>query len=299
MNELVIRQLFGPAGVAYESITSSVADELWGRRFSFMPEEAFMILAAQGPAEMMQQYWYEILNRAYWAAASNLLRHSRWLASCVRLYNPEPNFLGFAACLRGMIEAAADAYYSLRSVPRTLAEHHRGIRSALAGKARQVRVVKDLNDKGVEEVLMHFQFARRWKKGENVPPHLHVEYTTTYIRTIDDDGSGEVMSLYEELCQIAHPAADSLLWMAALDEHAVVLNRVDEETQIMDLCHRHSSALTTVQIKSVNPPLMILKALNRFGLPHLRTPSVETIDLRSIPEWRLVEKLFGRRATDQ
>ena len=157
--------LFGPSTVAYIQILDDMAQDLAAANYRFMDSQKFDELLASNPGEAARVYWLELLFRAHWAAASNIMRHKRWLNGCLRMYEDRPNFLGFAACLRGFVEASADACHSLNPVPLTLAQNHRAIAEALTGKASGILTCGEL-----EESMIHFQFARKPEKGETALP---------------------------------------------------------------------------------------------------------------------------------
>src|ERR1700722_9317220 len=125
-------ELFGPLGAATRKLCTDLTKDAHKREYRFVPNDEFAKIS-DGP-RMQQIYWQEMLLRAHWAAMLNLLRHARWQAGCVAAYQPPGNFLSFAANLRGLIEAALDAQYSLGAFPMTLADNYTNVQKALQGK---------------------------------------------------------------------------------------------------------------------------------------------------------------------
>jgi hypothetical protein len=290
MDRAVAKELFGRAGEVFHDLIESLAAVLPGAHYTFMAPEEYQEVLRRSPGEGMRIYWTEILSRAHWAAASNIMRHKRWHEACLALYEPRPNYLGFAAALRGLLEAAADAYYSLRGVPLTLAEHHVMIRAALSGTTTRFALSEEL-----ENALLHFQFARRLTKG-NPAPESHKAFTADiYLRAADGPGRTNMKDLYAELCEVVHPAATSLLWMAspAGSPDDATLTSGNDKEWILSLCRRHASAIDALHMQSVNASILIFKVLNRFPLPPLNVPAVDRISMAEVRMWSKIESALA------
>jgi hypothetical protein len=280
-------RLFGPAGVALERIAQGVLADLHGATYRFMDPERFAQLP---PGQMAAVYWTEILFRAHWAASTNLFRHQRWLAACLALCEPNPNYVGFTAALRGLVEAAADAFHSLRAVPLTLAEANGSIRAALVGTSSGMAISEEL-----EDYLVHFQFARKLKKGEAAPDTHRAESATAYLASADSP-DGKLAALYAELCQVVHPASASLLWTSIQDGEQVQISDGRDATRIQELCSRHSEAVQVSLMQSVNASLLILMVLNRFPVEVVHTPAADRWRMDGMPAWAKLEVAWLRGA---
>lgn len=233
-----VKELFGSTGALYHPFLEAMAKEVTGVHYDFMKMEQFEDLSQNDPLEANRIYWREILYRAHWAASSNVLRHKRWLDGCVGLYSTEPNYLSFAACLRGLLESAADAIHSLKSVPRPLAESYYIVNRLLLGKTKKIA-----QSPYIEDSLIHYLFARKMKKGEPGPKSHVAEHMATYIRAVTVTGSA-VEDLYAELCNLAHPAAQSLMWLSnTSDGCSFWIEEGNEKRLILQLCKTHRVAL--------------------------------------------------------
>jgi hypothetical protein len=285
----VVGEVFGNTGTVFHEVIGSLALTASGTTYDFMELEAFRRLAEKTPGQAARVYWTEMLGRAHWAAMSNVLRHKRWQDACIRLFAPEPNYLGFAASLRGLLEASADAFYSLGSVPLTLANIHSAIESNLSGNATCMAISREL-----EQMLIHFHYGRRAEKKQTVPDGHRAETATTYLRGADGVDRGPMMLLYEELCQLAHPAAQSLLWMVeGRGEESIVSTTGDDRAWILNLCERHRNALDDLQMNSVNTCILILKVLNKFPIRRFWTEYVDTVRMDAVPMWTKVRNAFS------
>jgi hypothetical protein len=283
------KELFGQAGSTFYEIVSTLAPRVPGTEYRFMEPEKFRQLLKQSPGEGIRVYWLEMLYRAHWAAASNILRHKRWHDACLKLYMNEPNFLGFTASLRGLLEAGADAYYSLHAVPLTLAQNHSAIMESLSGHATSFAVCED-----IETMLIHYQFGRRIAKGESASPGHKAASADTYIRAADGTGRTEMKDLYAELCQVVHPAAQSVMWMVAGSGESYLLTAGDDKGWILNLCRRHAMAIENLHMLSINTCILILKVLNKFSLHELWTDGVKSIQMGNLPAWIRIQNAFGR-----
>jgi hypothetical protein len=126
--------LLGTIGAAAAHLCEDLSNSFIGKQFEFMNLGEYQALG--NAAETNRIYWREILFRIYWAAAVNIMRHQRWQAACVRAFSAPANLLGFGASLRGLLEGAEDAWYSLRPVLQSLAQNRSQIECALTGSMR-------------------------------------------------------------------------------------------------------------------------------------------------------------------
>jgi hypothetical protein len=231
-------------------------------------------------------YWKEILFRVYWAAALNIMRHQQWQAACIRAYSDPANSLAFAASLRGLLEGAQDAWYSLSSVPQSLARDRNFIKSALAGTMQD----KSFVAKELEDRLIHFLYGRKLGKTEReMTPTSHLAKEPKEYRNsigLPDDERKTWGQLYDDLCGICHPTAYSLESFWKEDNGHVELVRPDDSAHILFLCQKYKSEIGSALSLSVTNSAMCLKALNWFSWPHIMCPEVERWNFEDIPTWR-------------
>jgi hypothetical protein len=80
------------------------------------------------------------------------------------MFEHDSNFLGFAACMRGLLESVADGYYALCRVPEPIARSAQRVNSVFVGN-----MPEDLPcpAEEVENALIHFTHARNLAKENN------------------------------------------------------------------------------------------------------------------------------------
>ena len=261
-----------------------IAREIRGFSYTFMDNDRFQALT--DVRELNRVYWSEMLQRAHLGAASGLLRQQRWLGGAV-LAASGANFLAFAACLRSFIESSADIWDGLNGVATTLAVEFDKVRLAIEG-----RLDCPFLSQGLEDRLIHFQFACKLKPEE---PHLPVhraKQVKEYLSQLQGAGTGPVHDCYSELCAVTHPGAESLLWFTLgsvqdIGTQYSLTNSPDDQA-IRTFATRFTDLpLWTVQ-QGVNLPLLTLKTLNEFHMPGLYTRILEEIRLDNIPAWRRI-----------
>ena len=74
--------LFGTLGAISAELCADVSKGFVGKQFEFMDVTEFQKI--KGASTLNRVYWREMLFRAYWAAALNLMRHQRWQSGCIR-----------------------------------------------------------------------------------------------------------------------------------------------------------------------------------------------------------------------
>ncbi|MFZ2209827.1 MAG: hypothetical protein WAV22_14265 [Porticoccaceae bacterium] len=285
-----VSDIFGSSGEIYRSLIDRIAKVVIGSRYEFTDLAYFDRLPIR---EQASTYWTEILFRSHWAASSNLLRHRSWLNACLSAFELAPNFVAFCAVLRGLTEGAADAAYSLGPVPLTLAENYRSIACALSGRSDSIVISTTL-----ENTLIHFQFARKLAKHENAPEQHEAEPPWKYIARVEPPEGSIVGALYAQLCQVVHPASDSLNWatyQTYQETGRVVISSGNDREQILTLCKAHRDAIEHLQMQSINTSILLLQVLNRFDLKRVRTKVVDEIHMNSVPLWHKIDKAFKSR----
>jgi hypothetical protein len=254
--------------------------------YTYVPSAEYGTIA--DPREQSRIYWYEILERAHFSATASLIRLDRWLKAMDTAATAE-NFLAFAASFRGLIESTADTRFALGDVPIGLAATFYLARDAVHGKAKVFALAKDLEDD-----LIHFSHARKLKKEESSPETHSAKTMREYLQALQGAPAGPLFTCYEELCNVTHPAARSVLYLLekANDGGLVFSSRADERA-IVDLCSRGSTVVTFCVSESLMLPIVILRILNRFELAELQTPKVESISMEDIPLWREIESALS------
>ncbi len=273
----------------YGAIVGPICGEVHGRNYAFWSVEEVESLAATGKvAEVNKIICTEILERAHWVATTALGRHSMW-ASGVKVVASKGNLLAYAACMRGFIESAADAFDALGNVPQTLADHFRILRKGLEGALADGLIVA----REIEDTLVHFTHGRKLKKNEQAPSSHRAKSTREYVETLTEaasaigkDNSVAVSEFYSLLCELTHPSYLSVLVFAnvAEDGSSVRLDFKPDMQAVQQMESHYEVLFRPIFQLSLNPCLMTLKLLNHFPLPKVYTRVLDGIALE-MPGW--------------
>lgn len=265
--------------------------EVQGFTYRFLDVAAFEALLSEHTSRAMRLYWLELLHRAHLAATTSLLRQDRWLRAAI---DTSANCLGFAAAFRGILESAADAWFSLRFVPRFIAEHAAIILRILAGRtpAKVVHISSE-----VEKCLLHFQFARDNRYGPTGISSTHrPEATTKYLQAFESESlvNLPVLRCYNVLCNLTHPASDSLAFSVkppVSDKRWQITARTDED-MLREIAVECGPTFVWAVQAPVNLSVLILATINALVIPELHCDFVTRLNLSSIAEWRRIEDLL-------
>ena len=178
--------------VQYEPATQADID---GVDYSFQ--------TPQSRRDANQMVWRDQLAKAHIAATTTILRNVRWIRGMLAGH-ASSNLMVFGASFRGLIEAAADSFESLRDVPLNLANNFGTIRTCLAGEAEdKVHVSLEL-----EELLEHFIYAQKQPKAFQGPSHMRAKHARDYINSLQEAEQGKVVDAYIRrstcACEVTH-----------------------------------------------------------------------------------------------
>lgn len=264
--------------------------------YRFYDDEKFSYIRDVG--QMMKIYWYEILARAHWVAISSVLRNTCWLKAI--LYNYEQNnFLAFAGALRSYIESCGDSMTSMKDIPHSFARDYKQITMCVKGNSKKMIISKEIEDR-----LIHFTYARKVsneEKQNKLVPESHIaKFTTHYLNVLDNNiKDGPVMQLYSELCQISHPAAQSLLHFmnqTSQGNYEIIrFNLQHNRESISNLIDNHQEAIIQVSQYGYNNSLVLLKLLNKFNLKELITPQLNNYPLQDIKAWNNIKQIISEK----
>ena len=287
--------LFGSIGAVSAHVSEELVTGFIGRRFEFMGLGEYQAIAGSGRlSEVNTVYWREILYRVYWASALNIMRHNKWQAACVRAFATPANCLAFAAGLRGLLESAQDAWYSLGPVLATLARDRSFIESALLGNLRD----KSFVNGELENRLVHFIYARKIARAEReMSPDSHVALEPKDYRSaigLPADEREMWRQLYDDLCGICHPTAFSLIAGWKEENGVVEIGQCDDSLQILALCQKYKATISSALSLSVTTSMMNLNALNWFSLPETKCHEIASWNFGDIPAWRKAQTVVSR-----
>ncbi len=265
-----------------------------GRQYEFLDHEIFDKLVHRSPADGMEVYWRELLDRAHFAAAVSSIRHFRWINGCLAAVHQE-NYLMFCACFRGLLESTADSFEALFRLPFYFAQNHKMICRLLAREdfGKDVMVAPE-----VEKCLIHFSHARK-KIGisRETPAEHRAKNVTEYLSILERGKLTDVMECYGELCEVAHPSVFSLagfIDVSRSHENTVwCLNANADAVVIGDFRRRYAALISEILQYALNPLLLLLYVLDRYPIERYKCSPISNVDLGNIPEFRKVAALFG------
>lgn len=282
--------VFRENGRVFVPLLDALCAEMKSPTYRFMDAKKFEEMIANDIRTAQKIYWQEILQRAHLSVWAALLRHHRWVSG-VLLAAQANNFIAFASAFRGLIESAADAYYSLADVPMTLAEYRGKILLALEGKLDAVLLAGVL-----EERLIHFMYARKIEKGEVVADYHKAKSAREYLSELQQANEGLIHTCYSELCQITHPARLSVLsFIAFKGEDELELRTDADQGNIRAFCAKHQNAVPRLFQHGLNPALLVLKLLNHFPRAELYTHGfLDSVSVDHIQPWPRIMKAMSQ-----
>ncbi|MDE2463670.1 MAG: hypothetical protein KGO02_08160 [Alphaproteobacteria bacterium] len=248
--------------------------------------ERKMLNAETGIEYFGQVYWTEMLYRAHMASVASVFRTTRWINVAIREYEAG-SLYGCAAAFRSLIESAGDICHSLGSVAYILASNKDKVKAEIGGRPSTGFLVS----KELEDSLIHFTHARKVRRTEEAPDSHKAMQSFQYVDKIDKMNIPGVKDLYAKLCEIVHPAAESVsitfiskdgVWLVDPDNEAVVLKKLLAE---------YGDTLFGVVMASYNSPLLILKTLHSFNL-FTKLSKLRNYRFDDIPVWKEIERLL-------
>lgn len=235
--------------------------------------------------EWLYLYWHELFGRAYIAASASLIRHNQWISGIEGSYQAN-SYLGLCSCVRGLLESTADSMYTLECFLPTVANVWHDLKKVFGG----VPLERPFIAKELEDSLIHFGFARRVNKGDEVPDGHKARSNRDYIDTIRK-ADPQLEELYCALVELVHPAKDSVHWMLQYEQKKthwkVSLNSGEEAaTKICELLDTYKSALFSLVVLSCNFSLFTLKGLREMNLKDMDLSFMDEVNLDGVPAWR-------------
>lgn len=221
-------------------------------------------------------YLLGILERCHLACITSLARTSRWLSSTIRSVDDD-NVLSFSSSLRGLLESSSDSFHLMQNLSPTLESAYKYIYIAL-------NYPKDIQNgwlsfESIENLLIHYAYAKHWKKGEVPPLHHQNRSNTEYIRCLESFGVSSLLDLYSELCQLTHPASPSVFCFVDEKEKNLTFNPNRDSLVINDILSRYQSSILGLIQYPLNSTLMTLALLHRLvpEWPAMSDKSMSTI----------------------
>ncbi|MGF7229950.1 hypothetical protein [Arachidicoccus sp.] len=247
----------------------------------------------KNPIEAAADYWKEILYRAHLAVLVTYFKTIRWI-DAVKDAKENSNYYSFVASLRGFIECCSDSFYSLNTVPLTIAKDFEVISRQLS---KTSGVITD--HQSLEELLIHFSHATKLgKEQKNIwPEFLNAKQIREYLNSISDVGD-KIDFLYSYLCQVVHPAsqsADIILFHSYENEMIVCGDSFQLEKELINIIDVEFAEVihNTFTIICTNG-FTILKLLKKFHLPELHTSFTFEDTVEDIDAWQEILDLIAK-----
>jgi hypothetical protein len=282
------KAIFGGAGPVYLDITNKVVSSLKSVTQRIEDNSEFQKLLMADTAAGNKIYLEELLFRLYVVAVGSIRRNQQWFDASLNA----PNDCSLFASLRSLLESVTDSYHSLQGAPLGLASNYQLISETLQGRTDHgILCCEEL-----ENFAIHFTHARSVKKGEGktMDPCHKAKGATQYINTLDIGEKIGFKTLYADLCELVHPAADSMhdymSWNRPTREWTIHQQSGRALPLIME---KHENALHSLLAYAFNPAFILLKVLNTLPYSKLHTPACNHISLSSMKLWRDCESAIA------
>lgn len=259
-------------------------------RYKILPIDYFK--KHEDPIKAAVVYWREMLYRAHLSVLVGYFKTLRWI-DAVRDAKEKGNYYSYVASLRGFIECCSDIFYSLKSVPLTVAKDFEVILRQLTETSI---IITD--HKKLEELLIHFTHATKFnnRQKKEVPEFLNAKQVREYLSSISDP-EDKIDILYSYLCQVAHPASQSteiILFHTVENEMIVCGQSVLLERELIEMIdEQFAEALNNTFTVICTNGFTILKLLNKFPLPELHTDFAFNTMIEPIDAWQEILVLIS------
>lgn len=281
--------VFGKDSEIYGRIVNDIAPDLIRETYTFEDLSEFerkSLDVETGRKYSGRVYWTEMLNRAHMASVASVFRTTRWIEVAIREHEAG-SLYGCASACRSLIESAGDIGHSLSPVAHTLARIKDAVKAEIAGHAPDAMMIS----KDLEDSLIHFTHARKVAKNEAVPDSHKAMQTFKYIDHVDRMKIPGVKPLYARLCEIIHPAAESVSVTFVSKDGAWFADPQNENAVLNKLLAEQCGTLSGVVMASYNAPLLILKTLHSFDL-FTKLSGLRKYRFDDIPEWQKIASVL-------
>lgn len=291
----------------YYKLYKDVIDKIEPKKYQYVDTVGWLKESAEelftgDITNAVKIYWQEILLRTHFAAVISLIRSEKWLSGVIYGLDTK-NLLVFSASFRGFLEATVDSYYSLESLPTSLALNFKSINLALNGKLNTMFFCED-----IEHKLIHFQFAKKKNKkkcsdkcklNDMEPEDWKYNWAlsnTEYIKAFDLENHG-IKELYSELCEIAHPAANSVNCFTKetiVSEHySYVQTSIDTDgDMISDIAVKYSQQIEELLKIGISLYCICLKILTLFDYESIHSDYINRTIFNELMDKKSWEKIL-------
>ncbi len=251
--------------------------------------------------EHMYVYWHELIMRMHYSSVTCLMRNSKWLSGIVNSIENN-NYILFAASMRGFFESMVDTTYSIATKGSEVAMNFMNINLSLTKQ-----MSKNFMAGKFEEDLIHFGYASKESFKKDKDPNHKPKLMRDYISDFDLPGSEMRHEFYSELCEITHPAANSVncfskeIIIDSRKSYLITDDTRDNEL-IREFCNKYNVLIEILLKLSVSIPVINLKVINLLECEDLYSPSIENSFINKYieegPAWKDILVLIGGNEDD-
>ncbi len=260
-------------------------------RYEYLADDDFSELLRKDIVAGVRVQVTELLYHAHFASVATIVRAYRWAEGCLAAYSQDL-YLPFCASARGLLEAVGDSFDALVRMPLTFADASKSIKAGLAGTSGPILFKYD----EVEAVLLHFSHARRLSKEEKaaLPEYAKARDPKAYTQPLEAHGPGGFYNWYQELCELAHPASDSVCYMLVPEEDGQVSFHpsIDHERLAAHVDQNRERLAELLRLAQV-PAITMLRVLLHFPLSNLHVNAVAELNMSQMPGWRKCAAKLG------
>ena len=210
-------------------------------------------------------YWQRIVDHSNLVAFTTLTRNYEWVRGVVSAFE-EKNFFSYCSNLRSLLESCADAYFTLKDLPKMLATEYRTIYESIHDEIEFVYLDPDLE---LEKHLRHFLHASKnhsSKDEDTVFPKPAREYLNSLQSYLNTDDFSQLLDLWAVLCEIVHPASFSVnTFVHQRDELAVLVNKSNwSQVHLLTFRNGARDILSKILIEVMIKSFLVLKLTDLF-----------------------------------
>jgi hypothetical protein len=282
--------IFGPGADGFTALISRLEIELSSNRpkYVFCPPDQFEFLLINETGRAQRIYWTELIGRAHLASVGSMLRSVQWLKGALGAYEQDL-YLPFCANLRSLIESAADSLTGLSGVAQAIAENKVAVNEALNMKSDKIVISGEL-----ENQLIHFSHARKLAKGEVAPSSHAASSAKSYVEKLEKLGLSDAYSIYSKLCQVTHPAAESVShFMSQTGSNEFMLAPHNDRVAMETLIKNHTQFFHAILRYAFNQPIILLRVLLHIDLREYHSAEISQLNLADMPGWQKCAGLMG------
>lgn len=267
---------------AYDSLSSlRQSNDEW--RYEFMAEDNFLKLLNDDTVQAAEVYWKEMLYRTHIVCLVSAFKTLRWIEA---LDSNFENYYGFCSSLRGLLESCTDTFYTLRSVPLTIARDFFVIKEQISRRSNVFTTHAPL-----EDLLLHYIQATKLSRSQmkQHPNTFAAKQITEYLSTMDDE---DLLGLYQWLCGISHPSCESTRTLLFHHEgQAIVCNDSFEMEKMLvrQIFEIHGPSLSRMMRTYMNNIVSVFYLLNEFGIENLIITTEAEAQFKQSDIWKEVQ----------